>query len=122
MTRLDVRNLLRPGPVAPRFTRTGRLREATGTRRAIAGWVPVYRQHRAALAVAGALHRARLTEQVAELFAHGPAGVALRLAPDCDPETTEQVLDLVDWTIAMVGRAIAREHRRTANGASRSTE
>ena len=65
MTRLDVRNLLRPGPVAPRFTRTGRLREATGTRRAIAGWVPVYRQHRAALAVAGALHRARLTEQVA---------------------------------------------------------
>ncbi len=107
-TRAMLRDTIGRG-IWPRFDRTGRLREVTGTRTAARVWLPIFREHRAALAVYGALHRARLTEQVAELFAHGPAGVAVRLARDCDPETTKQVLDLVDRTIARVRRAMAKE-------------
>lgn len=108
----DVRTLLHSTlgrGIWPRFDRTGRVREIVGTARTIAAWAPIFRQHRAALAIAGALRRARLSEQVAELRAHGPAGVALRLAPDCDPETTERVLSLVDRTMARVGRDVAKE-------------
>lgn len=107
---LDVRDILSGTigkGISPRFTRTGRLKWVIGTAHTIREWGPIFRQNRIAIAVYGALHRARLAGCVDVLRSTDENTLEVRLAAGLDDEIAAEVLRLIDttWNRAMLAKS-----------------
>lgn len=105
----DVRDILKGTigqGISPRFTRTGRVREVVGTAHTIREWAPIFRRNRVAIAVYGALHRARLAWCVDVLRSTDENTLEVRLAAGLDDEIAAEVLRRIDraWVRVMLAK------------------